>query len=126
MADLPGAPAHSEESSDAVSPPPRLAEADLLARFFRVLGDPTRLRLLTLLLEQERSVTDLVEAVGAPQGRVSTHLGCLRWCGFVTVRREGRQRHYAIADPRVRSLLQIASTMQHDYAAGIASCGVIR
>ncbi|HLW02749.1 MAG TPA: metalloregulator ArsR/SmtB family transcription factor [Ktedonobacterales bacterium] len=125
MADLPGAPARSEDSSDAVSPP-RLSEADLLARFFRVLGDPTRLRLLTLLLEQERSVTDLVEAVGAPQGRVSTHLGCLRWCGFVIARREGRQMRYAIADPRVHSLLQIASTMQHDYAAGIASCGVVR
>lgn len=126
MTDLLGVPARPEHLAPAVSTAPSLTEADLLARFFRVLGDPTRLRLLTLLLEQERSVTDLVEAVGVPQGRVSTHLGCLRWCGFVTAHREGRQRLYAIADPRVRSLLQIASTMQHDYAAGIASCGVIR
>ncbi|HEY7125751.1 MAG TPA: metalloregulator ArsR/SmtB family transcription factor [Ktedonobacterales bacterium] len=106
--------------------PPSLGEADLLARFFRALGDPTRLRLLTLLLEQERSVTDLVEAVGAPQGRISTHLGCLRWCGLVTARREGRQMIYAITDPRVRALLSTAGTMLHDYATGVASCGVIR
>ena len=98
----------------------------LLARFFRVLGDPTRLRLLTLLLERDQSVSELVEALSAPQGRVSTHLGCLRWCGFVTARREGRQMLYTIADARVRELLTLASAMMHDYAAGIASCGVIR
>ena len=98
----------------------------LLAGFFRVLGDSTRLRLLTLLLERDQTVSELVRALSAPQGRVSTHLGCLRWCGFVTARREGRQMVYAIADPRVRELLRLASTMMHDYAAGIASCGVIR
>jgi DNA-binding transcriptional ArsR family regulator len=98
----------------------------LLARFFRVLGDPTRLRLLTLLLERDQTVSELVEALSAPQGRVSTHLGCLRWCGFVTARREGRQMLYTIADTRVYELLTLASTMMHDYAAGIASCGVIR
>lgn len=126
MADLPGAPAGPETSSDTASSAPGFSDVSPLARFFRVLGDPTRLRLLTLLLERERTVTELVEAVGAPQGRISTHLGCLRWCGFVTARREGRQVLYAIADPRVHSLLQIASAMHHDYAAGIASCGVIR
>lgn len=119
---------HTSESE----PPPTssagagLSEADLLARFFRALGDPTRLRLLSLLLERERTVTELVEAIGAPQGRISTHLGCLRWCGLVTARREGRQMIYAITDPRVRALLGTASAMLRDYAAGIASCGVIR
>ena len=102
------------------------SEADLLARFFRALGDPTRLRLLTLLLEREQTVTELVAAIGAPQGRVSTHLGCLRWCGLVTARREGRQVIYAITDPRARELLSNAGAMLRDYAAGVASCGVIR
>lgn len=52
------------------------------ARFFRVLGDPTRLRILELLHRGERSVGELVAAVGQPQPRVSTHLACLRQCGF--------------------------------------------
>jgi DNA-binding transcriptional ArsR family regulator len=124
-------PSSSQEVS-AADPSPfasagvGLSEADLLARFFRALGDPTRLRLLSLLLERERTVTELVEAVGAPQGRISTHLGCLRWCGLVTARREGRQMLYAITDPRVRALLSTAGAMLRDYAAGVASCGVIR
>lgn len=119
------APTSLQETSSGVVSSSNFDPA-LLARFFRVLGDPTRLRLLTLLLERDQTVSELVEALSAPQGRVSTHLGCLRWCGFVTAHREGRQMLYTIADARVRELLTLASTMMHDYAAGIASCGVIR
>ncbi len=126
MTDVPGAPASPDALPGVASSSPGLSEADLLARFFRALGDPTRLRLLSLLLEREQTVSELVEAVGAPQGRVSTHLGCLRWCGLVTARREGRQMIYAVTDPRVRDLMRTAGSVMRDYAAGIASCGVIR
>jgi len=103
--------------------------ADLSARFFRALGDPTRVRILHLLLEApngESSVGALVAALGAPQARVSTHLGCLRWCGLVQSRRVGKQVYYRIADARVRELLTLAGSVLRDHAAGIASCGVIR
>ena len=126
MADVPRMPTRAENSGSTASLPVVLSEAELLARFFRALGDPTRLRLLNLLMQGEQSVTELVEAVGAPQGRISTHLGCLRWCGLVTSRREGRQMIYAITDPRVRALLGTADDMLRDYASGVASCGVIR
>lgn len=103
--------------------------AALYARFFQVLSDPTRVRLLHLLLdapETGRAVSEMVEAIGAPQSRISTHLGCLRWCGLVQTARSGKQVYYRIADPRVRDLLALGGAMLHDYAAGIASCGVIR
>ncbi len=104
-------------------------DADLYARFFQVLSDPTRVRLLHLLLEAPetgRTVSELVAAIGAPQGRISTHLGCLRWCGLVQPYREGKYVYYRIADPRVRELLVIGGAMMRDHAAGVASCGVIR
>lgn len=103
--------------------------ADLYARFFRALGDPTRIQLLNLLLDApagERSVSDLVAAIAAPQSRVSTHLGCLRWCGLVQSRRAGKQVYYRVADPRVRHLLAIAGTVLRDHAAGVATCAVVR
>jgi DNA-binding transcriptional ArsR family regulator len=106
-----------------------VSDVELLARFFRVLGDPTRVRLLYLLLEApggESSVGELVAATAAPQSRISTHLGCLRWCGLVQTRREGKQVYYRVADPRVRQLLVVGGVMLRDYGAGIASCGVIR
>ncbi|HEV7128675.1 MAG TPA: metalloregulator ArsR/SmtB family transcription factor [Ktedonobacterales bacterium] len=103
--------------------------AALRARFFRALGDPTRLRLLQLLTDApsgECAVGELVAAIGAPQSRVSTHLGCLRWCGLVQTRRDGKQVYYRVADPRVRQLLALGGAVLRDHAAGVASCGMIR
>ncbi|MGH2902568.1 MAG: ArsR/SmtB family transcription factor [Solirubrobacteraceae bacterium] len=70
-----------------------LAEApsrdELLAKYFRGLGEPTRLRILRHLSDAgELSAGEIVKRVGPPQATVSTHLGCLRWCGFVSTRRE--------------------------------------
>ncbi len=115
--------AHSAASMDLHE------SAELHARFFRTLGDPTRIRLLQVLIEAqtgECSVSELVAAIDAPQSRVSTHLGCLRWCGLVQTRREGKQVYYRVADPRVRELLALGGAVLRDHAAGVASCGMIR
>jgi DNA-binding transcriptional ArsR family regulator len=84
------------------------------ARFFRALGDPTRLAIIRLLLVQPRNVSELIGELGAPQSRVSNHLACLRGCGFVTTERKGRQITYSISDPRLRRLLALASEMIGD------------
>ena len=102
-----------------------LSESVLLAKFFRALGDPRRLRILRAVLDQEKNVNDLVRLTGAPQGRVSTHLACLRWCGYVTARREGRQVFYRVTDSRVRTLLRIASDLVRDNCERIRACTII-
>jgi DNA-binding transcriptional ArsR family regulator len=82
------------------------AEGDLLGKYFRGLGDTTRVRILELLAEHaELSVGDLVTRLGQSQPKVSNHLGCLRWCGFVEAHREHPSVHYRLADERVRQLL---------------------
>lgn len=98
---------------------PRLG---LTSRFFRVLGDPTRLRILELLLDGEKTVTEIVEAIGYPQGRISSHLTCLRWCGFIGTRRNGRYIHYYLSDHRVSDLLAVAQSMMADNAEAILTC----
>ncbi|HCU91250.1 MAG TPA: ArsR family transcriptional regulator [Actinobacteria bacterium] len=92
------------------------------ARFFRVLGDPTRLRILELLLAGPRTVAELAAAAGAPRARVSNHLACLRWCGFAQSERRGRQVLYRAADPRLAGLLAAARPLIEDKAAHLASC----
>jgi DNA-binding transcriptional ArsR family regulator len=98
------------------------AEADLLAKYFRVLGDRTRLRVLELVAEQERSVGELVALLGEPQTKVSNHLACLRWCGFVATRREHRSVHYRLADDRVSAVIALARELLHDNAEHVAAC----
>ncbi|MEX2031682.1 MAG: metalloregulator ArsR/SmtB family transcription factor [Dehalococcoidia bacterium] len=92
------------------------------ARFFRVFGDPTRLAILELLEEAPRTVSELVDALGAPQSRVSNHLACLRWCGFVETERAGRQVTYRLADRRVREVLDAARGLVVDHCDHLASC----
>jgi DNA-binding transcriptional ArsR family regulator len=101
------------------------SEADLLAKYFRVLGDRTRLRIVELLAERERSVGDLARLLGEPQPKVSNHLACLRWCGFVATRREHRTIYYDIADVRVATVVALARELLHENADHVAACGQV-
>ncbi|MCP9488142.1 MAG: metalloregulator ArsR/SmtB family transcription factor [Gaiellaceae bacterium MAG52_C11] len=98
-------------------------ETDLVAKYFRGLGDPIRLRILVLLQsEGELSVSALVERLELPQSQVSNHLACLRWCGFVEDRREGRTVYNRIADARVEAMLELAQSLLADNAEHVAAC----
>jgi DNA-binding transcriptional ArsR family regulator len=99
------------------------ASADLVAKYFRALGDPTRLRILGLLqADGELSAGELVRRLGQPQPKVSNHLACLRWCGFVTTRRDHRIVYYRLADDRVAAMLELARGLLADNADHVAAC----
>lgn len=110
------------------TPPFRLPEtperADLVARYFRTLSDPTRLRILELLVEAEAelAVGEIVVRLDVPQPQVSNHLACLRWCGFVSSRREGRAVLNRIVDERVPAMLELAHALLEDNAEHVAAC----
>ena len=70
-----------------------------LALLFAALSDPTRLRLLNLMGEQEICVCYFVEILGGPQPKISRHLAYLRNAGIISARREGRWMHYRIVMP---------------------------
>jgi DNA-binding transcriptional ArsR family regulator len=98
------------------------SETTAAARFFRVLGDPTRLKILELLGEDERTVGELVSAVGQPQPRVSTHLACLRHCGFVASERRGKEVVYRLALEGLDGVLGRAASVMAPLADQLASC----
>ena len=99
------------------------AEPELVAKYFRALGHPARLRILEALRDQgERSVGELVELLGLPQPKVSDHLACLRWCGFVVSRRQHRAVHYRIADERVADMVTLANEILGGNAEHVAAC----
>ena len=80
--------------------------AELVAQRFRVIGESMRIRLLDQLRDGERSVGDLVEALGATQQNVSKHLGVLSKAGIVGRRKDGNRVIYAIADDSVFALCE--------------------
>lgn len=98
-------------------------EPELIGKYFRVLADPTRVRMLEALeAEGELAVGELVDRLGISQPSVSNHLACLRWCGFVATRREHRTVFNRIADPRVSEVVTLARSLLRDNAEHVAAC----
>lgn len=84
-------------------------DAGRLAELFRLLGDPTRTRLLYALLETgEMCVCDLAATVDASETSVSHALRLLRTARVVRTRRDGRMIYYSLADAHVRLLLDVS------------------
>lgn len=105
--------------------PGQLTERDLLAKYFRTLGNPTRLRILELLRERERPVGQLVDVLATSQPYVSNQLACLRWCGLVSTRREHRTVYYRLAGERVEQILSLAESLLGENAEHIAACQIV-
>jgi len=85
--------------------------AEASAALFRALGDPSRLAILAHLYLGPHRVVDLVDHLGLAQSTVSKHLACLRDCGLVVGRPEGRQMFYSIAHPELMDLLAAAEQL---------------
>lgn len=106
--------------------PVALPRHELLARVFRTLGDATRLRLLEMLLEVgEATQSELLDRVDASQSRVSEHLGCLAWCGFIAAERRGRSVHYRVIDDRAATMVELARSFLDGNEVAVGSCTVI-
>lgn len=80
---------------------------DMVATRFKVLGEPTRLRILDALREGPRTVSGLVEELETGQANVSKHLAVLRRHNLVTRRKEGVRSYYSIAEPEVFDLCEL-------------------
>jgi DNA-binding transcriptional ArsR family regulator len=98
-------------------------EMCLLDKFFNGFANSTRLSILLLLTQRgEMKVGELVSELGAPQPRVSDHLRCLAWCGYVQVRREGRNAYYSVSDERVLEVLKLGEALLRDNLDRVESC----
>ncbi|MGH2751849.1 MAG: ArsR/SmtB family transcription factor [Actinomycetota bacterium] len=100
-----------------------LPDTELMARLFRTLGEATRLRIVELLLEEgELHQMEIVRRLEATQARVSEHMTCLLWCGFVQARIEGRRTLYRVTSRGVKTLLDKARQFLDQNEAQIATC----
>lgn len=78
-----------------------------LADLFKVFGDPTRIRILTVLLDREElSVSELAETLGMTQSAISHQLHTLKQNKLVRARRDGKSVLYSLDDEHVRSIIE--------------------
>jgi ArsR family transcriptional regulator, arsenate/arsenite/antimonite-responsive transcriptional repressor len=86
---------------------------DDMDRLFKALADPTRLRILGLLLTGELCVCDIQQALRIPQPKVSRHLAYLRRVGLVETRREGLWIHYRLVPPSNPVVAAVGDAVRH-------------
>ena len=97
---------------------------ELVAARFRVLGEPSRLRLVRALEGGERSVGELVEETGLSQTNTSRHLQTLVGAGILGRRRDGLNVIYFIADPGIFELCRhVCGSLARKYSAGARAFG---
>ncbi|WP_431903997.1 ArsR/SmtB family transcription factor [Nonomuraea sp. bgisy101] len=92
------------------------------AALFHSLADETRLRIVARLARGEARVVDLTGELGLAQSTVSKHLACLRDCGLVDYRAEGRQSFYALTRPELMDLLASAEQLLAATGHAVALC----
>ena len=103
---------------------PIRADEDLTAAvcLFKSLGDPTRLAIVRHLALGEHRVVDLTEHLQLAQSTVSGHVACLRDCGLVAARAEGRSTFYSLAQPEILDLLEAAEALLLVTGASVSLC----
>ena len=92
-----------------------------VARYFSVLGEPTRLRILHTICQEERCVSDILKLTGLAQANASRHLGLMYQAGMLSRRRDGNQIFYRVADPMYVELCRSLSVQVAARAQGVVT-----
>ena len=103
---------------------------DALARFGHALSDATRVRVLLALKDGPAYPADLAETLGVSRQSLSNHLSCLRGCGLVVARPEGRRALYELTDAQIghalADLIDLVLVVDPDCCGGVSVAGVAR
>ncbi|MFI2855882.1 ArsR/SmtB family transcription factor [Paenibacillus sp. JSM ZJ436] len=82
-------------------------DLDLKTKFIRGFSDKTRLQIVNILKSGEKTVSQIVEAVQGNQSNISQHLACLKGCGIIVGRQEGKYIYYALRNEQILSFIQL-------------------
>ena len=102
---------------------PRVMDGTALtAKLFRGFADPTRLAIIETLIEGERSVGEIAEAVEGNFANISGHLACLAECGLVASEKRGKYVYYRLRERRVENLIRNAEAIVADVSRQLFEC----
>lgn len=95
---------------------------DTRTKFIRGFSDKTRLQILDCLLEEEKTVSQIVNAIQGNQSNISQHLSCLKGCGIITGRQEGKYVYYQLANHKIKLLLAMFDETLEEVESKVACC----
>lgn len=107
-----------------------MIDGDLITareHLFKALGDRTRLEIIEMLREfGEMSVSDIQAKLGKEQNLISHHLACLKNCGIVTSKKDGKSVIYSIRNKRILRLITISDEHVRSLLESVLSCEIVK
>ncbi|PFN82060.1 transcriptional regulator [Bacillus sp. AFS076308] len=98
------------------------SDVDLKVKFLRGFSDKTRIQILESIKEQEKTVSEIVEDLNGKQSNISQHLACLKGCGLIVGRQDGKYIKYSLRNQQVSELLKMFHTVFEEVQTDIACC----
>lgn len=95
---------------------------EMKVKFLHGFAHKVRIQILDCIKEQEKTVSQIVEHIAGNQSNISQHLACLKGCGLVSGRQEGKYIYYSLRNDQVRELLTMFDNVLTEIADDIASC----
>lgn len=101
-------------------------QIEIYTKFFHALSNPTRYQIILSLLSGKKNVGELAEDLESSQSLISMQLRCLKWCNFVKATKEGKNIYYAIADERIKTLIQLGQFISEGNFKEIFTCEILK
>ncbi len=95
---------------------------DLKVKLIHGFSNKTRIQILESIKNQEKTVSQIVEEINGNQSNISQHLACLKGCGIIVGRNEGKYCYYSLRNQHIRNLLTMFDTVLEDVQDDVACC----
>lgn len=95
---------------------------EVKAKFIRAFSDKTRLQILECIKDSEKPVSRIVEELNGNQSNISQHLACLKGCGIIVSRQEGKYMYYSLQSEQIKLLLTMMDNVFHQVEEEVAAC----
>jgi ArsR family transcriptional regulator len=95
---------------------------EMKAKFIRGFSDKTRLQILECIKDKEKTVSQIVEEIQGNQSNISQHLACLKGCGIIVGRQEGKYVYYGLTSEKVKEMLIMFDSVLSLFHDGVAKC----
>ncbi|NOU84349.1 metalloregulator ArsR/SmtB family transcription factor [Paenibacillus sp. LMG 31460] len=97
-------------------------QLDVKAKFIRGFSDKTRLQILACIKDKEKPVSQIVDEIQGNQSNISQHLACLKGCGIIVGRQEGKYVYYSLRNEQIIQLLNIMDDVFNQVEEEVAAC----
>ncbi|MEC2160172.1 ArsR/SmtB family transcription factor [Virgibacillus halodenitrificans] len=98
------------------------SDLEVKVKFLHGFSHRTRIQILEAIKHNEKTVSEIIQTVNASQSNISQHLACLKGCGMVVGRQEGKYIYYSLRNQKVRDLLTMFDEVLEEVEEDVACC----